>query len=162
MSKPKKKIQTQDKNNADLIIKEEKKADPIIKKEKEPFQADHEIINISSDDEAIFNDNDKALGEAFRLLKGVMRQTKKKSSLDNGLKVKHEQEEDANLSAVSAEDANLSEEPAEQSILSTVPAEDANLLEEPVEESNPLLAQDGPASNTRKRHGKSFPKKHLL
>jgi len=161
VSEPKKKIQTQYENSADPIIKKEKKADPIIKKEKELFgithtRASHEIISISSDDEATSDNNDEAFSEAFRLLEEAMRRAKKKSSLveglDNRLKVKHEL----------GEETNLLEEPAEQSNLSTVPAEDANLLEEPAEESNLLLAQDGPASNTRRRHGKSFPKKHFL
>jgi hypothetical protein len=171
VSKPKKKFQTQHKSSADLIIKKEKKADPIIKKEKEPFRiaytrANHEIISISSDDEATSDDNDEALGEAFRPSKEVMRQAVRKSSLaegrDVGLKVKHELGEEANLSAVPTEDSDLLEELVEQSNLSAVPAEDANLLGEPAEECNLLLAKDGPASNTRRRHGKSFPKKHLL
>ncbi|QGA21030.1 hypothetical protein EYB26_008740 [Talaromyces marneffei] len=161
VSKPKKKTQTQHNGSASITIKKEKKADPIIKKEKEPFgiahtQTSHEVISISSDDEAISDNNDEALGEAFRLLKDVVRRAKKKSSLaeslDNGLKVKCELEEEANLLAVPVEDASLLKEPAEQSDLLAVAAEESSLL----------LAQDGPASNTRRRHGKLFPKKHFL
>ncbi|KAE8555291.1 hypothetical protein EYB25_003839 [Talaromyces marneffei] len=161
VSKPKKKTQTQHNGSAGITIKKEKKADPIIKKEKEPFgiahtQTSHEVISISNDDEAISDNNNKALGEAFRLLKDVVRRAKKKSSLaeslDNGLKVKCELEEEANLLAVPVEDASLLKEPAEQSDLLAVAAEESSLL----------LAQDGPASNTRRRHGKLFPKKHFL
>ncbi|KAL3703680.1 hypothetical protein TMatcc_010869 [Talaromyces marneffei ATCC 18224] len=134
VSKPKKKTQTQHNGSAGITIKKEKKADPIIKKEKEPFGIAH--TQTSHED--------------------VVRRAKKKSSLaeslDNGLKVKCELEEEANLLAVPVEDASLLKEPAEQSDLLAVAAEESSLL----------LAQDGPASNTRRRHGKLFPKKHFL